>query len=271
MRPRTEGLAGIEEWVRAAVRGEDPGRATGEVVTALPTLGPEEQVAIYRHAWLSRLAGCLEEDFPGVRHAVGEVAFAALAREYLLACPPRSWNIARAGDRFAAFLGARVDLPHRGFLAELATLEWTVTGLLDREAPAPLDLDGLRSLPPETVAGARFLRSATAEVLDFSHPVNSYFQAVRDGGRPGIPSPGVTAVAVYRSGLPGEERVWRLDLTPPMRSLLRSLFAGATLEEATEACAGEPGADADAIAAGIGGWFREWAAGGVFGGVILPE
>jgi len=266
-----EALRGIEEWVRSAVRGEEPGRPTGEVVTALPNLGPEEQIGIYRHAWIARLVGCLEEDFPAVAHAVGAEAFHALARAYVLACPPRSWNIARAGDRFAAFVAAREGLAHREFLAELATLEWTVTSLLDREGPAPMDPAVLRDLPPERIAAARFRPAATAALLDFTYPVNAYFQAVRDGGKPAIPSPGPSAVAVFRAGAPGEERVWRHDLTPPMRAVLAGLFAGSTLEEAVGAAAEAPGADAEGLAEGIGGWFREWATGGVFGEAILPE
>lgn len=263
MPPRPEGLAGLEEWVRAAVRGEEAGRPTGEVVAPLPSLGPAEQVEIYRHAWLARLVGCLEEDFPGVRAALGQEAFAALAREYLLACPPRSWNIARAGDRFPGFLAERADLADREFLAELAVLEWTVTAIFDREASPALDAAALRALPMEEVARARFRKGDAAELLAFTHPVNHFFQAVRDGGRPGIPAPAATAVAVYRAGPPGEERVWRMDLAPPMHALLRALCAGRPLEEAVEACVEETGADPDEIAGRIGGWLGEWAAGGV--------
>jgi hypothetical protein len=129
----------------------------------------------------------------------------------------------------------------------------------------------LRDLPPEAVAGARFRPAATAALLEFAWPVNAYFQAVRDGGKPAIPGPGPSAVAVFRAGPPGEERVWRHDLTPPMRAVLSALFAGATLEEAVEAAAATPGVDPGVLAEGIGGWFREWAAGGVFGEAILPS
>jgi len=261
--PRPEALARTEEWVRAAVRGEGAGAPTGDVVAALPSLGPEEQVAIYRHAWFSRLEECLREDFPGVAFAAGPEAFAGLVRDYLAACPPRSWNIARAGDRFAPFLAAREGLRHRAFLAELATLEWTVTEVFDRERGPALDLEALRALPPERVAAARFRKAATAEVLSFAHPVNAFFQAVRDGGRPDVPAPAASAVAIYRAGPPGEERVWRHDLTPPMHALLRALCAGRTLEEAVEACVEETGADPDEVAGSIGGWLGEWAAGGV--------
>jgi hypothetical protein len=233
------------------------------VVAALPSLAPAEQVAIYRHSWFARLEECLREDFPGVAFAAGPETFAALVRDYLRERPPRSWNIARAGDRFAPFLAEREGLRHRAFLAELALLEWTVTEVFDRERSPALDLEALRALPPERVAATRFRRAGTAELLAFSHPVNAFFQAVRDGGRPEVPGPAATAVAVYRAGPAGEERVWRHDLTPPMHALLRALFAGRTLEEAAEACVEETGADPDEVAGSIGGWLGAWAAGGV--------
>jgi hypothetical protein len=51
-----------------------------------------------------------------------------------------------------------------------------------------------------------------------------------------------------------------MDLTPPMRSLLEALFAGATLEQALTALstsAAVPEIDVTV-------WFREWVAAGLF-------
>ena len=56
-----------------------------------------------------------------------------------------------------------------------------------------------------------------------------------------------------------------------MQAVLRALFDGATLEEAVVAAAAAPGVDPGELAEGIGGWFREWAAGGVFGEAVPPS
>lgn len=267
MPPPPEGLARIEEWVRAAVRGRESGPGTGEVVAPLPNLGPEEQVAIYRHAWFARLAGCIEEDFPGVRCAAGEEAFAALVRAYLLECPPRSWNIARAGDRFTGFVAAREGLPHREFLADLARVEWSWTTIFDREEGPVLVPSSLAGVAPERLAGARFPLAGTAEIHEVRFPVNPFLDAVKEGEAPAVPGPGGTAaVLVFRSGTV----VHRMDLPPGALAALRALQAGRTLGEAMEAAADAAGVPLDELAPDVTRWFGEWAAGGVFAEAVLP-
>lgn len=257
--PRSPDLERLQREVRAAITAEEAAPGAAAFASVLPALGPGESLGIYRSGWFTRLRDCLAEDFPGVRHAVGVAGFDRLVRDYLRAFPPRSHDISVAGERLPGFIAGREGLLHREFLGELATLEATVAALHTRPAPPPLSPDALRDLPPERFARARFRKAVAAEVLRFRFPVNAYFQAVRDGGAPEIPAPAATAVAVYRA----EERVWRLDLTPPMLALLDALFEGLPLEEALDRCPGD-------AAAQVGTWFREWGQ-GVFGEVVLAD
>jgi hypothetical protein len=151
---------------------------------------------------------------------------------------------------------------HRGFLADLATLEWAMVEVL-HAAPAPtLSLEALSAVPPERWAGARLPAADTVRLLHFSHPANPFFQAWKTDKSPSIPAPKPSATIVYRQDL----TLWRLELTPPMTRMLESLFAGDTLGDALARLETDEG-DEQAMAEAqrnVIVWFRTWVAGGVF-------
>jgi hypothetical protein len=246
------------------VAGEAPAE---DLLAPLAALGPAEQLRVYREGWFSRLLGILRGDFPGVAAAEGEEGFAALARGYLAAHPPRDPNITWIGDRFAEHLGATADPARREFLAELARLEWAVTTVFDRPDGPVLDPSALRGVPPERVAGARFPGAATAEVHSFRYPVQQYLDAVRRGERPPIPGPAAGAVLVTREGT----RVRRMPLDPAAEAAIRALHGGRTLAEAVDAALEAAGPEGAAdLPPRVTAWFAEWAALGAFAGVELP-
>jgi hypothetical protein len=103
---------------------------------------------------------------------------------------------------------------------------------------------------------AHLVASPGLRLLTLGHPANDYFQAVRDGHVPAIPTLGASATVVYRSGL----TVWRMGLTPPMHRVLAALVGGVPLEAALALAEGEPPEQVTA-------WFREWVSSGLFVGV----
>jgi hypothetical protein len=95
----------------------------------------------------------------------------------------------------------------------------------------------------------------------FEYPVNAFFQQVRDGASPALPSLSPSATVVYRSG----PTVWRMDLTEPMFQVLQGLLAGEALAAALgRAEAGLAGVDPVEIGQRVTHWFREWVASGLF-------
>ena len=261
------GLAGLERWVRAGVTGRAPAAsAVAGVVAPLPGLSPGASLRIYRDGWFSRLRRVLADDYPALARALGEQGFDGLVRGYLAARPPRHYNIARAGEGMAGYVARRRDLAGRAFLADLARLEWAVTSVFDREDGPVLVPASLRGVAPERVAGARFPRAATAEVLVLRHPVNGYLSEAKRRRRQRMPRPARQVVAVSRVG----DRVRRRVLTPPMHRLLARLYAGRPLGDALERSASESGESAGAFAARVRRWFRDWVEGGMFAEAVLP-
>lgn len=262
-------LRDVQTWISDAVTRplEDGDTHDAErVVTAGPRLSAADRLDLYRWGYHARLVECLADDYPAVRHAIGEDAFEALCHGYAAAYPSRSPSLNYFGRSMPAHIQASGGA-HAHFLEGLARLEWSLVEMIHAPSAPVLALDELQTLGESEWADARLPASETVRVLVFDHPVNRYFQAFRDGDAPTIPAARPSATAVYRRGY----TVWRMDLTPAMKGLLESLFAGATLGEALGAIAAHA-EDADALAEAernVMVWFREWVAGGFFARVEL--
>ena len=118
-------------------------------------------------------------------------------------------------------------------------------------------MEKLAAIPMDAWGTARLTASKALRLLTFQYPVNEYFQAVKDGGVPSIPSPAPSAAVAYRSG----RTVWRMSLTPPMQRVLAALVAGDALEAALDLAGGEP-------AENVTAWFRECVSSGLFVAVV---
>jgi len=265
-------LRGRQRWFATAVMTpeSDPSPAgPGEVeriLTPGPRLGATERLEIYRRGYHARLVECLADDYPVLRHALGEDAFDELCRVYIATYPSDGPSLNYYGRRMAALLrsGAGPALPSRGFAADLATLEWAMVEVIHAPASAPLTPEGLAEVPAEAWPGVRLVANTSARLLRFEYPVNRYFQAFRGGEAAPLPEATASATVVYRSG----PTLWRMDLTPPMHDALAGLVAGETLEEAlSHAEAGLAGLSEDEVGQRVMSWFQEWVSSGLFSGV----
>ena len=98
---------------------------------AKPSRGvdPAERLAVYNRQYWFRLFTLLQGAFPLTAQLVGFWRFNELASDFLVARPPRSWDIDRVGDGFADFLSTALpeaDLelaPPRSSLPRAALLE----------------------------------------------------------------------------------------------------------------------------------------------------
>src|SRR6266849_5644114 len=102
-------LAQVQRWMQAAIMhpgGVVAGVASPEtrqhidvgpdeaetVVTRSRALTALERLAIYGHAYYARLLECLREEFPVLKHAIGDELFDAFVAEYLERYPSRSYT-----------------------------------------------------------------------------------------------------------------------------------------------------------------------------------
>ncbi|MCI0587055.1 MAG: DNA-binding domain-containing protein [Planctomycetes bacterium] len=273
-------LASLERWMRAvivhpagAAAGARSARARREialpasrlrdVVPPTTTLSPVERLDVYSRMYFLRLRECLARDFPAVEYSVGHAAFDRLARSFLQVHPSRFYNLNRLGRLFPSYLAHCRWLPHRGFLVELAHLEWAMVEVFDAPGSPRADVEPLRALPVPRWAGVRFRLAPTVRLLAFDHPVNGFLQAFREGKAPGIPRPRNSWIAVYRRDF----IVWRMSLTRTMFRLLEGLGAGRTLGSAIRSCLrAAPELERFAFH-----WFREWVSEGLFSEIHPPR
>jgi hypothetical protein len=249
----TDQLAGTQLWMQAAVT--DPsGVADGaaEMVNGSVRLSAGQRLELYRRTYHQRLAGCLRETYPGVRHALGDELFDDFALEYLIAYPPRGASLSSLGAAFPEHLeatrpdrnlppGQRERWPD--FLVDLARLErmfWEVYDGPGAEGmrlpcaaddlPAELEVGRAPSGTLQAVACLRLLRA--------SHPVEEYLSAVRRGERPAPPAPRERFIAVSRR----QFVVTLTALEAREHALLAELVRGAEIGE-TAAALGLDGAE----------------------------
>jgi hypothetical protein len=241
-------LRDVQLWFAGAVMTGAALEEADRRLTAGPRLGARGRLDVYRHGYEARLVECLADDYPVLKTALGDDAFDALCRRYIRRFPSEAPNLNAYGRRMAEVCD--------GFAADLARLEWALVEVIHEPSGAPMTMESLAAVAPESWGSAHLVASRAVRLLTLQYPANDYFQAVRDGGAPALPGPRASATVVYRSGT----TVWRMGLSEAMHRVLAALVGGEPLEAALSLAEGEPMEHVTA-------WFREWVSSGLFVGV----
>jgi hypothetical protein len=297
-------LGHVQRWMQAAImhaEGVVEGIASPEarryidvgpddaeaVVTRSRALTALERLAIYSYAYYARLLECLREEFPVLKHALGEEIFDAFAVEYLERYPSRSYTLFQLGVNFPRFLAeTRPDRPSPSpqggkaereaavnwpdFLIDLATLELAFNEVFDGpgvEGERLLDADQLRAMPPERLLEARLVGVPCLRLLALRYPVNRYFSAVRRHENPDLPEPADTFLAITRR----RYVVRHYELSRPAYELLHALVAGESVGQAISRAVESAGPDLDRLPSNLRTWFHDWAAEGFFRALELAD
>ena len=261
---KTAGALGhLQAWMQSEItRSRMSGDAAiARVVEPSPRLTSRERLSIYADMIRLRLADCLQQDFPGVAHAVGPERFNALCNAYVERHPSRHYSLNVLGARFAEFLRDEAGLrKQRVFLAELAQLERAVQDSFDSPPSTALRGRELLGVPQDKLASLRLKLAPGVRLLATTYAVDEYLQAVYDARKPRTPARKRSWTLVYRRDFV----VWRARLDRQRFTLLSALRDGATLGAALESCAALPGVDAAKLGASVSAWFEEWSAEGLF-------
>jgi hypothetical protein len=266
-------LRSQQTWFAGAVMSPADAAVPADVDRFLqggPRIGPGDRLQIHRDAYRSRLVECLADDYPVMKHLLGDEPFEALAGAYIEAHPSDSPSLNFFGRKMASFVGGLAGggiaclEGKRAFAADLAHLEWALLEAIHAPPCEPFSLEHLAGIAPDAWGGVRLGSGAGVKLLRLAHPANDYFQAVRDDLDPAMPAPAPSATLVHRKGW----IVWRSNLAPPMAGVLEAILAGAPLGEALASLEGgagegereEPGGGEHDVA----GWFRDWVSSGVF-------
>ena len=228
----------LQEWMYDAIASPHWPDDTSRLVDP-------SRLEIYRGMYPLRMQEALAVDYPAMAKFLGEEKFNDLVARYTEFHPSRSYTLNRLGDSFPEFLK---DDP---FLHDLARYELAMTQVFDEQQSPELDPDAFGSIGPDS----RLKTIAAFRLLAFDYPVNEFFQSFRDEEELVEPEPRRTWIAFHRR----DYAVYRMALEERAYDFLSALCDGATILEAIDGT----GATQDELF----GWFRDWSAAGIFGGI----
>jgi hypothetical protein len=219
-------------------------------------LPAHERVAIYANNSRAAFGQALALTFPVTKRLGGEAWFAGAAGSYRRAHPSRSGDLQHAGERFPAFLAARLAGTAHEVIADVAALEWACECAAAAPDGVPLDLAALAGVPADRHGQLRFELQPACRLVASPFPVVDVWEAHGAAGEP--PAVDLDAGAQYALVLRRDDvEVHRVDAAT--FAFLQGLDAGETLEGAT---AGAIAIDADFR---LAEWLPRLAALGVLG------
>jgi hypothetical protein len=264
-------LTEIQRLVVEAVMRPDPIEASGSHGAAA-LLRPsargmtrEGRLEVYRDQFWQRHVPSLAEDFPTLRGVMGEPSFDDLLRRYLLASPPRDWNLQRLGAGVPAFVATHFAPQDDGLAHDAALLDWAFMEVFDAPDAPLLDLRAVATAPPDAWPLARIAFLPALRHVATAHPVAALREAVKKG------EPWQRPAAA-----PGSTVVWRdaacflhaADVDPVAAQLMIALQSGQRLGDACASVGAlHPEIVAEAFDANVGAWFQQWTASGWLGAV----
>ncbi len=249
------GSAPARKLVAAAAR--DP----QSVVLPSKQLSSVERLEIYAYMYYARLIEILEEEYPTTRQLLGPHEFAVICRKFIARNPSRSRVLNRLSEKFPDFLARTLPKSHKSELAvDVARIERAMEDVFDAPKAEPMSAAQFAAIGADQWERVRLTVNPALRMLKLRFPANDYMQAVRAGRKPRIPRPRPTFVIVFRRGF----QVLRRDQEAEQFRLLEALAAGRVLAAAVRAAIRGHSRSADRLAAMLGGWFREWAAAGIF-------
>lgn len=226
-----------------------------------------ERLQVYGNAYFARLVEVLRDEFPAVRHAIGDEAFDGFALGYLQAYPSRSYTLADLANQFSQYLRETrppADDDAAGpdwidFLIDLTVLEQIYGEVFSGEGPEGgrhLKPAELSQIPPDQWANVTLTPIPCLQLATFRFPVHEYSTAVRLGKDPTPPEPQETLLVVGRRDFV----VRRQPVSRAEFELLTAIVEGLTLGDAIQRTMESTEIDFDSLAANIGDWFKSWAA-----------
>lgn len=139
---------------------------------------PGRRFAVYRNNVMVSLIDALADSYPVTQQLVGEEFFAAMARLFVQAQPPRSPVLALYGEGFADFIEAFPPAAGLPYLADVARLEMRRVQAWHAADAAPLTEQELaRLLADAALPAARFGLQPSLAVLRSRHAVVSLWAA----------------------------------------------------------------------------------------------
>lgn len=211
----------------------------------------EHRLGAYYNAYRLRLIDVLAIDYPAIEKYLGRETFENLALDYLKIYPSTNPSVRWFGQHLSKHC-ARED---HGFLAELASFEWTRGLVFDaEEEQSVFGLEDMAQVSPEDWAALKVQFKPAIQWLDLYWNVCSYSVAIDNDDQP--PEP-------HRDQIPVRWLLWRKNRNPNWRSLdaheawaIEVAHQGANFAELCEGlCEWIP---EDQVAITAAGFLKQW-------------
>ena len=213
---------------------------------------PADQLAVYVNAYRYRLYDVTAEDYPVLKHYLGNEAFDGLINDFVNTAQSDHFNVGRYAAHLPEFLTQHSI--GDAFAHELATLENAVSQLGDPAETIVLEPVHLVGMTAEELMDSVLYPRTALQLFAFEYPVNRYYLAVKSEEEPMPPAPEKAFLAVFRH----EDVVWRMELGANEYHLLRKLFDGMPIGKALAALQTELDLPEDELSAHLSEWFSRW-------------
>ena len=136
-----------------------------------------DRLAVYRNNARQFFRSALVLTYPVLQRRVGEDFFRQLATQYRATHPSRSGDLHWVGAAFPAWLDERLRDTEYAWLADLARLEWACEEAAAAATRAPVTLQSLALIPPESLDGVRLRLQPSLRLVSSRWPVWSVWSA----------------------------------------------------------------------------------------------
>jgi hypothetical protein len=220
--PRDQTHSEMQETFHAALWQADPPAG----LAAQPGGEGAQRFAVYRNNVQHGLTRALAARFPVVERLVGAEFFAAMARVFIAASPPRNPVLLRWGDDFGDFLERFPPVAHLPWLGDVARLEFTRGRAYHAADSAPAPPEALAIADP---ADLRLTLHPSAELFTSRFPAVGIWQMNQPGAARRPLGTGPDHALIGRGP---DFAVIVEPLDAGTHAVLAALFAGDTLGDA---------------------------------------
>ena len=149
----------------------DADRPVPLAVTSHTSRSPVRRFGVYRNNVVASLVNALRTRFPVVESIVGEEFFAAMARVFVTANPPRSPVLHLYGDAFPEFIEEFPPAADLAYLADVARLEAARTRAFHAADAQPAEPREWARLDPEQLIRCRVALHPSMQIVCSQHPI----------------------------------------------------------------------------------------------------
>lgn len=181
------------------------GLGTGRLPPGLTAPAPEEaarRFAVYRNNVAHGLIQALRARFPAIERLVGPEFFAAMAREFIRACPPDGPILQRWGGAMPSFLQEFPPVRGLPYLADIARIEIARGQAYHAADAEPVPPEKLRAAALKAPDTMRLHLHPSVRILHLACPGGAIWAAQQPGGPPPPPPEdwGPQSVLIARRG-----------------------------------------------------------------------